>query len=233
MRSVLRALAVALVLALGAHSVRADVPALTMTGYQFRPANGAHFSLGYTFTLSQPIVITALGTMDFNGTSIAAAGSMPVALYYSNATTPNIGTTTDGVHFSGDPVAGASVVVTKTDPIMAPDGSAYVSGDGFRYHVLPQPIALYATGYELMANNNGTGYATNWTGLTTVTGMTAPIKSTYSMTQPTDAIYDINVLSGNEGFGQAFVGPNFLIAVPEPGALTLLAMASLGMIRRR
>ena len=229
MRSVLCALAVAL----GVQSAQADVPALTMIGYQFRPANGARFSLGYTFTLSQPIVITALGTMDFNGTSIATAGSMPVSLYYSNATAPNFGTTTDGVHFSGDPVVGVSAVVTKNDPIMAPDGSAYVSGDGFRYHVLPQPVALYATGYELMANNNGTGYATNWAGLTTVTGMTAPIKSTYSMTQPTDAIYDVNTLSGNEGFGQAFVGPNFLIAVPEPGALSLLAMASLAMIRRR
>jgi hypothetical protein len=233
MRSSICALAIAIGIAYGVNKARADAPALTMTSYTFRPANSARFSIGYTFTLDQPIVITALGALDFGGTTIAAKGPMPVALYYSSSTNPNVGQTFDGVNFSSAPVVGASVMVTASDPIMAPDGSPYVSGDGFRYHVLPNPIALYATGYEIQSNNENAGYATNWVGLTTFDGITAPIKSTYSMDQPTTADYEINTLTGAENFGQAFVGPNFLIQTPEPTVMALVAMASVALIRRR
>jgi len=233
MRSSLCALAVAIGIVCGVNSARADLPALTMTNYTFRPAGGARFSIGYTFTLDQPIVITALGALDFGGNTIAAKGPMPVALYYSSATNPNVGQTFDGVNFSSTPVTGASVLVTASDPIMAPDGGPYVSGDGFRYHVLPNPISLYATGYEIQANNENAGYASNWVGLTTFDGITAPIKSTYSMDQPSTADYETNTLTGAENFGQAFVGPNFLIQTPEPGAMAVVAMAAVACIRRR
>ncbi len=244
MRSVLSTVTALIVIACAASAARADVPAITVSpnGYTFRPANGATFSLGYTFTLNHPITITALGIMDFGGTTVAARGSMPVALYWSNPTSPNAGTTTDGFHSSGTPVPGASVSVLPTDPILAVDGSAYVSGDGFRYHMLDTPITLYSdrqastaspAGYEIMANNMGSGYATNWVGTATYTEVNAPIKSTYSMIVPSGADYETNTLTGSEGFGQAFFGPNFLVQTPEPTAITLVAVASVALLRRR
>ena len=132
--------------------------------------------------------------------------------------------------------------MTASDPITAPDGSPYVSGDGFRYHVLTTPITLYSdrqastaspVGYEIMANNMGTGYATNWVA-TTTNGVTGPVKSTYSTNSLiTTADYETNILTGAEGFGQAFAGPNFLIQTPEPTALAMVAMTSVILIRRR
>src|SRR5580765_4505549 len=144
-------LAAAAVVGLSTQWSKADVPGLSMTGYTYNAANHVAFSVGYTFTISQPIVITALGTMDFGGTSIASVGPTPVALYYS-AVLPNLGTTTDGVHTSGTPVAGASVSVTSSDPILSVTGGTYTPGsDGFRYHMLDTPISLYATTYEIMS----------------------------------------------------------------------------------
>jgi len=78
---------------------------------------------------------------------------------------------------------------------MAPDGSPYVSGDGFRYHMLDTPISLYSDpltstalkpGYEIQAANMGSGYATDWFA-TTADGVTAPIRSTYSINLPSTA----------------------------------------------
>lgn len=244
MRSVLSTVTALIAVAFAASAVRADVPAITVApnGYNFRPANGTTFSIGYTFTLNHPITITALGIIDFGGTTVAAKGSMPVALYWSNPTSPNVGTTTDGFHQSGTPVPGASVDVLPTDPILSVDGSPYVSGDGFRYHILDTPITLYSdrqastaspAGYEIQANNRGSGYATNWSGTATYTEVNAPIRSTWSSIVPSGADYQTNTLTGSEGFGQAFFGPNFLIQTPEPTAITLLALTSLTLLRRR
>ena len=243
MRSALSTLAAAVIaITFSTSALRAEVPGITLTSFTFKPANGATFSLGYTFSLNNPITITALGVLDFGGDSIAARGSMPVALYYSSPTAPNLGTSTDGFHVSSTPVAGASVLVSANDPIFALDGGPYVSGDGFRYHMLDTPISLYSArqastetpvGYEIMANNKGEGYATNWVGTATFTDVNAPLKSTYSMEVPSGADYETNTLSGAEGFGQAFLGPNFLIQTPEPTAITIVAIASLTLIRRR
>jgi len=244
MRSALSTLTAVIVMAYAVNFVRADVPGITLSSYTFKPAGGATFSLGYTFSLNHPITITALGVLDFGGNSIASRGSMPVALYYSSPTAPNLGTTTDGFHVSSTPVAGASVLVTADDPILAPNGGPYVSGDGFRYHMLDTPITLYSdrqastsgpVGYEIMANNLGEGYATNWVGTATYTDVNAPLKSTYSTDQPSGAVYETNTLAGTEGFGQAFFGPNFLVQTPtpEPGAMAVMALGSIALIRRR
>jgi len=219
-------------------TARADDPGIELQNYTFRPAGNAKFSIGWTFQLSHPITITALGTMDFGGNSIATDGPMPVALYYSSATAPNVGTTSDGFHTSGTPVAGASVIVTATDPIMAPNGGPYVSGDGFRYHMLDTPITLYSDpqvptlpkpGYEIQAANMGSGYATNWASVTN-DGVIGPIAATYSMNTPSTPDYETNVFTS---FGQAFAGPNFLIQTPEPTAIALVAVGTVALIRRR
>src|SRR5689334_4154486 len=61
----------------------ADEPGISMTGYSFNAANNVHFTLGYLFDVTQPITVTALGSIDFGGTSIAGTGSRPVTIYYS------------------------------------------------------------------------------------------------------------------------------------------------------
>jgi hypothetical protein len=222
----------ALVLAtlfIGIGTARADVPAITMSDYTFRAANGARFSVGYTFTLTQPVTITALGAIDFGGTSIANTAPMPVAIYYSGAT-PNLGVTAENGHFSGVPVTGASASVVSTDPILSINGTPYTGGTGFRYHVLDTPITLDAETYEIQANNNGTGYATNWIGQANIDGLTAPLAATWSMDQPLGADYEANV---QPSFAPGIAGPNFLVAVPEPVATGLLAVTSMMLIRRR
>jgi len=233
MRKLNCALAVALAVCFGVGVARADVPAITMTGYTINDAEHTghtHFSIGYTFTLTEPLTITALGTMDFGGTSIATAGSMPVAIYYS-AITPNKGQTEENLHFSGTAVPGASALVTSSDPILAPNGSAYTSGDGFRYHFLDTPITLDAETYEILASNMGTGYARTWTGVATFEGIIGPRNATFSSVVPSNgAGYQTDLAPST--FLPGLAGPNFLV-LPEPASLGVLVMAALCLVRRR
>jgi len=211
----------------------ADEPGISMTGYSFNAANNVHFTLGYLFDVTQPITVTALGSIDFGGTSIAGTGSRPVTIYYST-NPPQAGGPADG-HTSGDAVPGASATVLATDPIFGLDGGAYTSGDGFRYHTLASPVTLDTGTYEIMTVNLGTGYAMSWTGIGNASGVSAPLVGTYSST-PTDTVsYGTSV----EHWGPAensiggLAGPNFLVGVPEPSGVGVVALVCAGLVRRR
>jgi hypothetical protein len=208
----------------------ADVQAISMASYSFHSANNAHFSIGYTFTLTQPTTVTALGALDFLGTSIGSTQSFPVAIYYS-AVTPNAGTTAENGHLSGTAVPGASALVASTDPILALNGGAYTGGDGFRYHTLASPITLDAATYEIQSANMGTGYASNWTAQVNAPGVTAPQMGTFSSTPTDSASYQIDIAP--ESFRPSVAGPNFLIAVPEPETIGVLSIVGLGVFGRR
>jgi len=186
--------------------------------------------VGYTFDITQPITITALGTIDFGGTSIATTGPRPVEIFYATVNTPLAGVS-NGVHISGDPVPGASAVVTASDPIYALDGSPYTGGDGFRYHVLAQPITLTPVmnsyEFEIVTANLGTGFATNWVFSSSAPGVSGPVYGVFG--NPTDSAIWGGALP--DTYTPAAAGPNFLIGVPEPGVAGVVA-AGLVMCRR-
>ncbi|HEY8746937.1 MAG TPA: PEP-CTERM sorting domain-containing protein, partial [Tepidisphaeraceae bacterium] len=232
MRISIRAVGIGILVGIGlfGRASLADVPAIEFATSNFHTGGGQHFSIGYTFTLTQQVTITALGVMDFGGTSITPAQPLPVALYYSNPT-PNVAVTAENGHFSGNPVIGASVQVLSTDPIFASNGGAYTSGDGFRYHTLATPITLDAQSYEIQASNFGTGYRAEWSGITLATGVSGPIHLTSSTEANDTAAYQTN--TQGDIFLPGAAGPNFLIAVPEPAALAMVATVGAMLIRRR
>ena len=213
---------------------KADAPGITVTGYSFNIANSVHFTLGYTFQVTQPITVTALGSIDFGGTSIAGTGPRPVAIYYST-NPPVFGSPVDG-HLAGDPVPGASASVSPTDLILGIDGNAYTSGDGFRYHTLASPVTLDPGTYEIMTANLGTGYGYSWTGIGNAAGVSAPLLGTFSGTPTDSATYG----TGTETWGAfesgmpgGLLGPNFLVGVPEPSGVGLVCLVCVALLRSR
>jgi hypothetical protein len=205
---------------------------MEFSGYTFGALGGVHSSVGFTFDITQSVTITALGTIDFGGTSIAATGSRPVAIYYANAGTPLSGAS-DGVHISGDPVPGASAVVTASDPIYALDGGPYMGGDGFRYHTLASPVTISVVGnshrFEIVSANMGNGFASNWVNASPGAGISEPVYGVYAT--GTDSAVWGSPAPGS--FSPGLAGPNFLTGVPEPGIVGVVGVFVLGMVVRR
>lgn len=140
---------------------------------------------------------------------------------------------TDTGHAPGTDVAGASVLVAAADPILAVDGSAYPgTGDGFRYHALADRVTLSGGTYEIQASQFGTGYAAEATGLATVPGLTAPTTLTYFGLNDT-AAYTTQTTGETNLYMPGAFGPNFLVAVPEPGAAASLLVMAWPMLHRK
>ena len=220
----------------GAGAARAaNIPAFTFTGFASdNTSNTTHYSLGYTFTTTQPLTITALGVLDIGGTSVAngtpsggtKGSGFPVKLYYS-ASPPATTGTVDGGQTSGTLVTGGSALVTSTDPILSLSGGTYTSGDGFRYHTLTTPITLAAGTYEIANSQLGTGFGSNATGIAEATGVSAPTHATFTNPDDTGS-YNPNTFDNNL---PGNIGPNFLDLHPGARAVGLLAAGLLALRR--
>lgn len=225
-------LSVAVLPAAPAHA--AYVQAYNMTGFTATTPNlGYHYSLGYTFTVTQPTLIAGLGVLDGGGNTVKTTAGMPVNLYYSTAS-PSVGTDLGNGHASGDLVAG--VTVTGNDStLFGLDGGTYTSGDGFRYHLFDTPLLLLPGTYEVVSSPLTKYWRTNPANLTETSGLSGPLHTAYLKTSNTTvdgaqygtSVYDSNVMN---------LGPNLLISsVPTPAALPGGAML-LGIVafsRRR
>ncbi len=203
----------------------------SLTGHA---GNGINYDLGYTFTVTSPVTVTGLAAVDWTGSSFPTSGEyigQSVAIYPS-ALTP----------VAGSPVALASATVLATDPIVSISGGTYTSGTGFRYRDLDAPVTLTAGTYQIVVANHGTGVYQGGTLAGTGVDGIAPLgpglsNGLYkSPTHTPDYVYP----AGGAGVYNATalnanVGPNFIVAVPEPAMMTtgVLMLGGLTMRRRK
>jgi hypothetical protein len=171
-------------------------------------------TIGWSFSISQPITITALGT--FGGTAGGAGGTVqgitPVSLWTQS------GTLLDST-IVGPGTAGS---------LFVPPG-----GQGAWYEPVT-PTVLTPGTYII-----GAQYQENWT-LTLVDpfdqGATFSPQITFEGTQ---SIPGAGFPAGNSGrvslvgAAQGYWGPNFLYAVPEPSSCVILFAATFVGLNRR
>ena len=185
--------------------------------------------IGYVFTTTQTLTISAFGLFDHNGTSIPGT-DVPISLYYSNNLATNGGAWVGGGgHNSGDLLL--SSAVSSADPIYSLSGGGYTLGtDGFRYRDLASNLTLLPGTYEIVYRDAaavppwGSGAT-----FTTVPGVTWN-ESVYnaSVGSPGTAVYAINSIFT----AGAYFGPNLEIA-PEPASAGLLIAGGTLLLRRR
>jgi hypothetical protein len=193
----------------------APVAAFAYTGATTETFNGGFTSVGYQFTTSSPLSVSALGIFDHNGTDISAAG-WDVGIY-----------TTDASH-----ALLTSTTVKSSDATTTPAGGG---ANVFRYHSLATPVILPAGTYMLASMDPSGAFDKNATGLSTGAGLGTITIGHATFTglgmggQPLafpDTNFDPN-LPGN-------FGPNFLAsAVPEPASITLFLSSGVMLVALR
>ncbi len=174
----------------------------------------AQFSLGYSFTTSNALDVTALGYLNDGATG--ANATHQVEIYQITGGT--VLAPTAGTALFGTPI---SVTTTAASP-------AY---NTFSYTTLTQPVLLAAnTQYEIVASNNGNGYGINAQGVFYGGGI-AYGTSTYSSNQTTPvfdagAFPDNNIGNFGPNFQANIVSPS---AAPEPSQFAVLGFVVLGI----
>jgi hypothetical protein len=195
----------------------APVPAISYSGAAAEQFGGGFTSVGYQFTTSSPLSISALGIFDHGGNDIPATG-WDAGLY-----------STDPSH-----TLLTSATVKSSDSLTSPAGGG---PDLFRYHALTSPYTLPAGTYMLASvdpsgwfNKVATGVTTG-TDLGTITIDHATYAGLGAGGQP--LAYPDNVFDGNL---PGNFGPNFLASpTPEPASigLILFSVALIASRRRR
>ena len=174
------------------------------------------FSLGYTFTTTNALDVTALGYLNDGQTGANAVHD--VEIYQI---------TNGGVL---NPSAGTALFST---PIAVTTGISVPTFNTFSYTSLAAPVLLSAnTEYEIVANNNGTDFGINAQGAIYGGGI-AYGASTYSAGQTTP-VFDTNTYPMNNigNFGpnfQATIASPAASAAPEPSQIGMLALVALGL----
>lgn len=170
------------------------------------------FSLGFSFTTTNALDVTALGYLNDGQTGANAVHGVEIYQITSgNASNPLAGTALFGM------------------PISVTTGLASPTFNTFSYTTLTAPVLLNAnTAYEIVANNNGTDYGVNAQGVFFNGGIAYGV-STYKI-GATTASFDPATYSMNN-IGN--FGPNFqatdVPAAPEPSQVAGLGFAVLGL----
>ncbi len=193
-----------------AQTTLTGTPAVSYGAADFDTYN-APFSLGYTFTTTSALDVTALGYLNDGVTG--ANATHQVELYQI---------TSGGVLNPSTGMAlGAPVSVTTT--VNSPTYNT------FSYTTLTAPVLLNAnTTYEIVASNNGNGYGINAQGVFFNDGIRYGASSySYNQTQP---VFNANVFPANNigNFGPNFQA-NTISAAPEPSQFAVLGFAVLGI----
>ena len=186
-------------------------PAVAYSTADFDTYN-AQFSLGYTFTTTNALDVTALGYLNDGQTGSKATHQ--VEIYQI---------TSGGVL---DPLAGTALLEM---PLSVTTGAASPTFNTFSYTTLTAPVLLSAnTAYEIVANNNGNGYGINAQGVFFNDGIRYGASS-YSSNQ-TAPVFNANTYPLNN-IGN--FGPNFQAhdasPAPEPSQFAVLGFAVLGI----
>lgn len=208
------ACAAALLLAQPASAQTAAIQSFTSTQAFQSPG----FTVGYTFTLSQSVIVTSLGYFDLLGNGLVE--NHQVAIYSSN---------------------GATQLVTATVTTASPLGNTFSATgagneiSGFRY-ATSGPTVLAAGSYTIGAYTGNLNPSDAFfysaaivpgTSFTFGSGIASATPGGLSATAPV----------GNTGgaSGVSYFGPSFTytvgqgVAGPEPGTVALLATGLLGM----
>jgi hypothetical protein len=168
-------------------------------------------TIGWAFTVNEALVVNALGVADFFNGPIVPSPPPGDGLVFPHHVTLYTAT--------GAVVADATV----------PAGTAADYSAPFRY-VNITPVTLNPGNYVI-----GAFYPTE-----SPTSFSDPIAGSFSPTFTSDPALTITggrVASGGDVFPTSVLtvsfGPNMLISVPEPGAVSLLALAGGLLVRRR
>lgn len=173
--------------------------------------NTTQFSLGYSFTTTNALSVTALGYLNDGQTGANAIHQVQIyQITGGDVLNPTVGTALAGP---------TSVTTTLASPTF----------NTFSYTTLTAPISLLAnTAYEIVANNNGVDFTTNAQGVFFGGGISYG-SSTYQQNQTT-SVFNTNTFAQNN-IGN--FGPNFMAntpaAAPEPSQIAVLGFAVLGL----
>lgn len=169
--------------------------------------DSTQYSLGYSFTTTNALSVTALGYLNDGGIH-------NVQIYQITSGSAN------------RPSAGTALF---TMPISVTTGPGVPTSNLFSYTTLAAPVLLNAnTAYEIVANNNGNGYAYNAQGVFYGGGIAYGV-STYSAGQTTPVFNQLTYQPNNIGnFGPNFMA-NPVSAAPEPAQVGVLALVTLGL----
>jgi hypothetical protein len=194
-------------------SAAAPIPAISITGGTVRD-HTVGLSLGYEFTLTQDVGVTALGVYDPGNNGLITDHA--VAIYR---------TSDEGVEMT------TTVLTTDTTSVGDPTDGYFV------YHDLGAEIPLSAGTYRIATYYAASSpdlfiggfFATPYVANSPVTGVFG-YYSEYvgSLAYPLIFAYPN---SGEQGY--PWTGPNFLFVVPEPASLGLLALGGLLLARPR
>lgn len=165
------------------------------------------YSLGYSFTTTNALSVTALGYLNDGGVH-------NVEIY--QITSGN----------ALNPLAGTALFA----PVSVTTGPGVPTSNLFSYTTLAAPVLLNAnTSYEIVANNNGNGYAYNAQGVFYGGGISYGV-STYSAGQNTPVFNGSTYQPNNIGnFGPNFLANNPASAAPEPSQIGMLALVAIGL----
>jgi len=169
------------------------------------------YSLGYSFMTTNALDVTALGYLNDGATGANATHQVDIYKITSGS--------------AGDPLAGTALFAPIT---VATIGSTPLDNT-FSYTTLTAPVLLSAnTAYEIVANNNGNGYAINAQGVFYGGGIRYGV-STYN-TGATTAAFDPSTYQPNNigNFGPNFEA-NVVSPAPEPSQVAGLGFAVLGI----
>lgn len=186
------------------------ITAVTYAAADFDTYNG-QFSLGYSFTTTNALDVTALGYLNDGQTGSKATHQ--VEIYQI---------TSGGVL---NPVAGTALFA----PVSVTTTAASPTFNTFSYTTLTAPVLLAAnTQYEIVANNNGNGYGINAQGVFFNDG----IRYGTSIYQfgATTPVFNANTFPANNigNFGPNFQA-NMASPAPEPSQIAVLGFAVLGI----
>ena len=172
-------------------------------------AGGGQFSLGWSFTTGlQPLTVTSVGYLNDGATGASALHGVQIYRITSGN--------------AAAPLAGTALFAAPVSVTTSGSASAY---NTFTFVPLASTLILLPnTAYEIVANNNGNGYAVNaagpvWNGLTYGT-------STY-LSGASTSDFNPNTYSSNDAGN---FGPNFQFASPTAPVPEASTTAILGLL---
>jgi len=198
----------------GARSAQAQTAvSYAQAGNFFPPNQGAQFSLGYSFTPTQTLFLTALGYLNDGATGANATHQVQIYQITAGGTLA--------------PTAGTALFGT---PVSVTTSAASAAFNTFTYVPVSGVMLLSNTPYEIVAEDNDNGFAYNAVApvFTDITYGT----STYTA-GATTPVFNTNTYPLND---PGNFGPNFQFrttSIPEPSSMTLLAVGGLVLLGLR